>query len=73
MGGEVLADPASDGGLHRRGGRLDELSLILEPGQNHLRGDLLARGVELFRELVNAWFSHFSPVRLPTPDQGGRF
>ena len=70
--GKVLADPTSDGRLDRGGGRHDELSLVLEPGQDHLGGDLLASGVELLRELVNAWFSHFSPVRLPTPDQGGR-
>ena len=73
LGGEVLANPASNGGLDRGGGRLDELSLVLEPGQDHLRGDLLASGVELFRKLMNAWFSHFSPVRFPTPDRGGCF
>ncbi len=69
--GEVLANPASDGRLHGGGCRLDEFPLILEPGQNHLRGDPLASGVELLRELVNAWFCHFSPVRLPTPDRVG--
>ncbi|EFW27910.1 hypothetical protein HMPREF9057_00680, partial [Actinomyces sp. oral taxon 171 str. F0337] len=73
LGGEVLTNPASDGGLNGGGGRLDELSLVLEPGQDHLRGDLLASGVELFSELMNAWFSHITPVRFPTPDRGGCF
>ena len=66
----MLADTPGHGRLDGGGGRLDELALVLEPGEDHLGGDLLASGVELLGELMNTWFCHFSPVRLTHPRTG---
>ncbi|MDT7599743.1 MAG: hypothetical protein QOK26_1820, partial [Pseudonocardiales bacterium] len=53
---ELLRQPSYDGCLDRRGRRSDELSHVVQPGQNDLAGNS-----ELFRELVDPDLCHYSP------------